>query len=143
VADDPTPGEIARNQSRLESRVETALKNSDDRLADLASKMVPTELWKAEHQDLQREVKELRDELRKALRDAATGWDKTSLERMGVLNGRIDAVAARITEHEKGHAEKGAWSRNRTLTTIGILVTAVASIVAAWVGAVLAAKGVH
>lgn len=143
MADEQTLGEIARNLARLETRVEGALKNSDDRLANLAREMVPTALWKAEHQDLQDEVKQLRDEVRETIRTAAAGWDKTSLERMGVLAGRIDAVAARISEHEKGHAEKGAWSRNRTLTTIGILVGAVASIAAAWIGAVLAAKGVH
>ncbi len=143
MGDEMTLGELARTVNRLEARVERSLKDGDDRLAALASRMVPTDLWKAEHQALQDEVKRLRDEVRETLRAAAAGWDKTSLERMGVLTGRIDALVGRITAHERLHADRGAWSRNRTLTAIGIAVTAAATIAGAWLAAVLAAKGVH
>lgn len=139
MGDDLTLGELARNHTRLETRLDRALKDIDDRLAALAAKMVPAELWKAEHESLEREVRELRDDVREA-----TGRiENTSLERMGVLNGRIDAIGKRISAHEKAHTDQRTWSRSRTLQVVGIAVAAAAAIAAAWVGAILAAKGVH
>lgn len=139
MADEPTLGELSRNLARLESRLERALKDSDDRLAALASKMVPAELWKAEHEALENDVRELRDDVR----EAVARIERTSLERMGVLTEKIDALGRRIGAHEKAHAAGSAWSRSRTLTVIGIVVAAAATIAGAWIAAVLTAKGVH
>lgn len=143
MADDPTLGELARNLARIETHLDRALKNSDDRVANLARDMVPTELWKAEHQQLQDEVKSLRDELREAIRDAVARVNTTSLERKAVLDGQIADLTKKLAGHEKAHAERSTWTRNRTLTTIGIIVGAAATIAGAWIAAVLAAKGVH
>lgn len=139
MGDDLTLGELARNLSRLEGRLDRALKDLDDRLTALAAKMVPSELWKAEHEALEKDVQELRDDVR----EAVGRIERTSLERMGVLNGRIDALGGKLDKHEKAHADGSAWSRSKTLTVIGIIVTAAATIGAAWIAAVLAAKGVH
>lgn len=139
MADEVTLGELARTQAAFERRIEAALKAGDDRHADLAGKMVPTDLWKAEHEALEDDVKELRDDVR----EAVARIERTSLERRAVLDAKIDAVNKRIDAHEKAHAEKSAWSRSKTLTVIGIVVTAAAAIAAAWIGAIVAAKGVH
>jgi hypothetical protein len=130
-----TDGEIKRSFARIEQ----SLKNADDRHADLAGKMVPTALWQAEHEALERNVAELRDDWRQAVDRA----ERTSLERRAVLDAKIDALVKRADEHEKAHAERSAWTRSRTLQAIGIAVTAAAAIAAAWIGAILAAKGVH
>lgn len=139
MADDLTLGELSRRLSAFERRIEGALKAGDDRHANLASKVVPTDLWKAEHEALQAEVKQLRDDIR----EAVARIERTSLERMGVLTARIDALGKRIDDHEKTHADTGAWSRSKKLAVIGILVGAAATIAAAWLAALLAAKGVH
>lgn len=139
MAEDLTLGELSRNHARLEARLDRALKDIDDRLAALASKMVPAELWRAEHEALQRDVRELRDDVR----EATAKIEKTSLERMGVLREKIDALGKRLDGHEKRHTESGAWSRSKKLTVVGILVGAAATIAAAWLAAWLAAKGVH
>ena len=136
MADEPmTDGEIKRSFARIEQ----SLKNADDRHADLAGKMVPTTLWQAEHEALEKDLRELRDDVREAF----ARIERTSLERMGVLNERIDAIGKRITAHEKAHTDQRTWSRSRTLQVVGIAVAAAAAIAAAWVGALLAAKGVH
>ncbi len=139
MPDDLTLGELARNHARIDARLDRSLKDLDDRLAALAARMVPAELWKAEHEALEKDVQELRDDVR----DVVTRIESTSLERMGVLTEKIEALGKRINAHEKAHTEKSAWSRSKTLTVIGIVVTAGATIVGAWVAAVLAAKGVH
>lgn len=139
MADDLTLGELARNLAEFKEGVRQSLKAGDDRHADLAGKMVPTDLWKAEHEALEDDVKELRDDVR----EAVARIERTSLERRAVLDTKIDAVNKRIDAHEKAHADKSAWSRSKTLTVIGIVVTAAAAIAAAWIGAIVAAKGVH
>ncbi len=48
-----------------------------------------------------------------------------------------------MKDHEKSHQSTAAWSRSKTLTAIGIVVGAIATIAGAWIAAVLAAKGVH
>jgi len=136
VADEPmTDGEIKRSFARIE----LSLKNADDRHADLAGKMVPTTLWQAEHKAIEKDLLELREDVRQAVERI----ERTSLERMGVLNDRIDAIGKRIAAHEKAHTDQRTWSRSRTLQVVGIAVAAAAAIAAAWVGAILAAKGVH
>lgn len=139
MPDDLTLGELARNADRLEARLDRALKDLDDRLTALAARMVPSELWKSEHESLEASVQELRDDVR----EAVARIERTSLERMGVLTEKIDALGRRIAAHERAHAEGSAWSRSRTLTVIGIVVAAAATIAGAWIAAVLAAKGVH
>ncbi len=139
MADEVTLGEIARNLADFKSDVRQSLKDGDNRVANLASKMVPSELWKAEHEALEDDVQELRDDVR----EAVARIERTSLERMGVLTEKIDALARRISAHEKAHAAGSAWSRSKTLTVIGIAVTAAATIAGAWIAAVITAKGVH
>lgn len=139
MPDEVTLGEVARNVARLEGRLDKSLKDLDDRLTALAAKMVPAELWKSEHEALEDDVRELRDDVR----DAVARIEHTSLERMGVLTEKIDALGKRIGAHEKAHAVGSAWSRSRTLTVIGIIVAAAATIAGAWIAAVFAAKGVH
>lgn len=139
MGDDLTLGELSRNHSRLEGRLDRALKDLDDRLTGIATKMVPAELWKAEHEALEKDVQELRDDVR----ETVARIERTSLERMGVLTEKIEALNKRIGAHEKTHTDGRAWSRNKTLTVVGIIVTAATTIGAAWIAAVLAAKGVH
>lgn len=143
MPDDLTVGELSRRLDGIERRMEQAFKDSDDRHSKLAREMVPTDLWKAEHVALGDDVKELRDELRAAIRDAAARIDRTSLERMAVLTEKIDALGRRISAHEKTHAAGNAWSRSKTLTVAGIIVTALATVLGAWIAAILTAKGVH
>jgi hypothetical protein len=59
MADDFTPGEIARSIKRLEdaitacgTRSDAAVRATNDRVAELAKSMLPTELWAAEHRAL-------------------------------------------------------------------------------------------
>jgi len=139
VAEDRTLGELARNLADFKRDIRESLKNADDRHADLAGKMVPTSLWQAEHESLERDVAELRDDVRQAVERI----ERTSLERMGVLTEKIDKLDRRIGAHESAHRDSNAWSRSKTLTAIGIAVGAVATVAGAWIAAVLAAKGVH
>lgn len=139
MPDDLTLGELARTQAAFERRVKADLKAVDDRHADLAGKMVPTDLWKAEHEALEADVQHLREDVH----EAVDRIERTSLERMGVLNGRIDSLARWQRTHDETHASSSQWSRNKTLTVVGIIVTALATVVGAWIAAVLAAKGVH
>lgn len=139
MPEDLTLGELARNHDRLEKRLDRALKDLDDRLAALAARMVPAELWKSEHEALEKDVRELRDDVR----DAVARIERTSLERMGVLTDKIEALSKRIGAHEKTHTDGSAWSRSKTLTAVGIIVGAIATIAGAWIAAVFAAKGVH
>jgi len=143
VAEDLTTGELSRRIDELVRRMEQASKDADDRLTKLASDTVPTELWRAQHRSLEDDVKELREEVRVAVRDAASRIDRTSLERMGVLNGRIDAIDKRLRGHERSHAESGAWSRNKKLAVAIAFLGAAATIAGAWIAAALAAGGVH
>jgi hypothetical protein len=136
VGDEPmTDGEIKRNFARLER----GQKDGDDRHAKLAAEMVPTALWKAEHEALQDDVRELRDEVR----ETAKRIERTSLERMGVLTGKIEAVSKRQSAHEKSHADNTSWSRNKKLIVGVGMLGAAATIAAAWIAAALASGGLH
>lgn len=139
MADDLTLGELARNLADFKKDVRQSLKDSDNRVTDLASKMVPTDLWKAEHRALGDDVKHLETDVH----DAVARIERTSLERLANLNDQLAAIRAAQAAHEKAHADQRTWSRSRTLQAIGIAVTAAAAIAAAWIGAIVAAKGVH
>jgi len=139
VGDDLTLGELARSLADFKRDVRESLKNGDNRLADLASKMVPTELWKAEHKALEDDV----EHLETYVREQVARIERTSLERLGNLNAQLAEIRKAQAEHAKAHRDNNAWTRNNTLTTIGIIVTAAATIAGAWIAAVLAAKGVH
>lgn len=136
MGDEPmTDGEIKRNFERLER----GQKDGDDRHAKLAAAMVPTTLWKAEHEALTDDVRELRDEVR----ETAKRVERTSLERMGVLTGKIEGLGKRQSAHERSHADDGNWSRNKKLAVAVALLGAAATLVAAWIAAALAAGGLH
>lgn len=139
MADDLTLGELARNLADFKKDVRQSLKDSDNRVTDLASKMVPTDLWKAEHRALEDDVKHLETDVH----DAVARIERTSLERLANLNDQLAAIRTAQAAHEKAHADQRTWSRSRTLQAIGIAVTAAAAIAAAWIGAIVAAKGVH
>lgn len=78
MADEMTPGEIARTFDR----VEAGQRATNDRLADLAKSMVPTELWAAEHRALKEDVSHLEH-------DTLTGF------------ARAEASVARLEESMK------------------------------------------
>lgn len=139
MADDPTLGELSRNIKRVEDRLESSSKNGDDRLTKLAAEMVPTELWRAQHQSLGDDVKDLKD----YVRDGFDRIERTSLERKANLDAQITAIRKAQEAHARSHAEKASWSRSKTLTVIGITVGAAATVAGAWIAAVLAAGGVH
>lgn len=132
MADEVTLGEIARNQAAFERRVEAALKAGDDRVAQLAKDMVPTVLWQAEHE---------------SLGDKVARHERDARETQGRIEREIKALRKAQEDHAEAHrqAEKdsAAWSRKKTVAVIGIIVGAVASVVGAWIAAVLAAGGVH
>jgi hypothetical protein len=135
VADEMTPGETRRSFERIERQQ----KASDDRLGELARQMVPTELWAAEH----RAALERIERQEKDARNTASLIERTSQERMKMILGQIAEVRDALTEHKKAHADNSNWSRNKKLTAVGIAVGAAATIAAAWIAALLAAKGVH
>lgn len=139
MADEVTLGELARNLADLKEGLRQSLKDGDNRVADLASKMVPTELWKAEHRALEEDVKHLEADVR----DAVARLERTSLERLANLNGQLAAIRKAQAAHEAAHRESSAWSRKKTMGVIGIIVGAIASVVGAWIAAALAAGGVH
>lgn len=106
MADDETLGEVSRNVARLERRVEAGQRDTDNRIADLASKMVPTSLWAAQHEALERTVAELRT-------DMTTGFERverTSQERKSALE-KADAANAKAIKEVKDAQETRARGR--------------------------------
>lgn len=138
MADDLTPGEIRRSLERIEAAQRDAHRAIDDRLADLARKTVPVELWAAEHKALGEDVKHLEGDFH----EAVDRIERTSQERMATLRAEIKAVRTAQSDHEQQHRESGQWSRSRTLTVIAIVVGATATLVGAYIAAYAAAKGV-
>lgn len=132
MADDETLGEVSRNVARLERRVESGQRDTDNRLANLAKDMVPHGLWAAEHKALDEKVSRHEREARDI---------QTRLER------EIADVRKAQAEHAKAHrqaeSDAAAWSRKKTLTVVGIIVAALATVAGAWIAAVMAAGGVH
>ena len=139
MADDMTPGEIRRTLERLEQQQKAAHRASDDRLANLAQQMVPAALFGVEHKALGDEVKHLAEDVREGFARVEKAMDT----RFAATATQIAAVVKAQEDHEEAHQDRAQWSRNKTLTVIGIVVTAVATIAAAWIAAVLAAKGVR
>jgi predicted nucleic acid-binding Zn-ribbon protein len=134
-----SPGEVRRTLERIERAQSEAQKASDDRMSELARKTVPAELWAAQHRALEERVarneqdaREARDRIERAVdaRFVATGKE-------------IAAVVKAFEDHEEDHQAQATWSRSKTLTVVGIAVGAIATIAAAWITALLAAKGVH
>lgn len=138
MADDLTPGEIRRTLDRIERQQQDTQRAMDDRVTKLAADMVPTSLWAAEHKALADDVRDLASDMQQAV----TRIEATSLERMQTLRGEIKSVRQAQQDHAKVHEAAGAWSRSKTLTVVGIVVGAAATLAAAWIAAVLAAKGV-
>ena len=136
--DDMTPGEIRRSIERIERSHQDGQRAVDDRLAEVARKSVPLELWAAEHKALGDDVKHLESDFREAVERI----ERTSQERMTTLRGEIKTIRTAQSDHEKQHRESGAWSRSRTLTVIAIIVGASATIIGAWIAAFAAAGGV-
>lgn len=139
MADEMTPGEIRRTFDRIERDHKESQKAADDRLTELARKMVPTELWQSEHRALGEDVKHLESDLREAVERT----EKTSQERMTTLRGEIAVVRKAQAAHEAGHRDLGAWSRSKKLAVGAALIGASATLIAVWIAAVLAAKGVR
>jgi hypothetical protein len=142
VADDMTPGEIRRNFER----VEHALKDGDDRHADLARRMVPTELWSAEHRAVLDRIAHQEEDAR----ETAVRIEKISQERMAGLRAEIATVRDAVAEvrkahaqHTKAHETDSNWSRSKRLTVVAIVAGAAATLVGAWIAAFAAAGGVR
>lgn len=132
MADEITPGETRRWLERIERRMERGQKDTDDRMTALAKDMVPTVLWQAEHE---------------ALDDKVARHERDARETQARIEREIAALHKAQDEHARAHqhAEENAaaWSRKKTMGVIGIVVGAIASVVGAWIAAVLAAGGVH
>jgi hypothetical protein len=138
VADDMTPGEMRRTLERLEQAQKDANKASDDRLATLAQQTVPAALWASEHKALADDVTHLATDFR----DEVARIERTSQERMATLRNEIGVIRKAQAAHEATHRDNASWSRSKTLTVIAIVVGASATLLGAWIAAVLAAKGV-
>ena len=93
MADDMTPGEIRRSIDRIEGSQREAHKAIDDRLAEVARKSVPVELWQSEQKALADDVKHLESDFR----DAVDRIERTSQERMTTLRGEIGTVRSPST----------------------------------------------
>jgi chromosome segregation ATPase len=139
VADEMTPGEIRRSLDRIEGAQRDAHKAIDDRLAEVAHKSVPLELWAAEHKSLGDDVKHLESDFR----DAVDRIERTSQERMQTLRTEIGVIRKAQAAHEAMHRDSNQWSRSKTLTLIGIVVAAAATLVGAYIAAFAAAGGVR
>jgi hypothetical protein len=141
-----TPGEVKRTFARIEQSQREAHQAIDDRLANLAQQMVPASLWASEHKALADDVRHLESDVREGFERA----ERTSQERMGTLRGEITGVRGEVAgvrkaqaKHEEGHRDLGTWSRNKKLAVTVALIGASATLIAVWIAAVLAAKGVR
>lgn len=134
MADELTPGEIKRTFDR----VEAAQRATNDRLAEQARQMVPSEVWAAQHRALVDRI--TRNE--QDARDARDRIEHAMDARFTTVGKEIASGVKAMEEHERAHTESTAWSRNRVLAAIGITVGAIATLAGAWIAAVLAAKGV-
>ena len=145
MADDFTPGEFRRALDRLEQAQRDGQRAVDDRITKLAGDMLRTEVWTAEHKALVDDVRHLEADM-----VAATARiEATSQERMATLRSETKAVRADVAavraaqaDHIKQHETDNSWSRSKTLTIIGIIAAASATIIGAWIAAFAAAGGV-
>lgn len=140
-----TPGEIRRAIDRLEQTHRDGQRAVDDRLTRLAADMVPTTLWAAEHKALADDVRHLESDMQTAAaRIEATSQERMATLRSEIAGARADTAAVRKAqrEHAAEHAADHSWSRSKTLTIIGIVAAASATIIGAWIAAFAAAGGV-
>ncbi len=130
--DDVTLGELHRTLDRLERRVDSGQRATDDRITQIASQMVPHSLWAAEH-------KAIEDTVAEAKADMQAGFERVeraSQERKGVLERKDAELAKEIAEVRKEVAsDRVARERARPgnlanwLTGAGVLVALIALIV--------------
>jgi hypothetical protein len=139
MPDDMTPGEVRRTLERIEQTQKDSNRAHDDRISELARKAVPAELWAAEQKNITERIEHGEHDHAEAL----TRLEDRSLERFTTVQNELAAIRGDLRDHEQLHKDSTAWSRNRVLTTIGIAVTAIATLAGAWIAAVIAAKGVH
>lgn len=139
MADDPTPGELARNLEDLKRDVRESLKDGDNRLAKLASEKVSTDLWLAEQRADRERIARQED----SARETAARIERTAQERLTMLTGQIADVREAQEAHEKSHTDNTSWSRSKKLAVAVAFLGAAATIAAAWIAAALAAGGVH
>jgi predicted nuclease with TOPRIM domain len=146
VADEMSPGEIRRTLERMDRAQHDSQRAVDDRITKLATEMVPTSLWSAEHKALMDDVRHLADDWR----EATDRIERTSQERMATLRTEISGVRGEVAavrkaqdQHAKAHESDRSWSRSKTLTVIAIVVGAAATLVGAYIAAFAAAGGVR
>lgn len=128
MAEDLTLGEVARNLDRL-----------DKAQRQLATDTVPAKQYELAHQALvdriERHERDARDIQKRMERDIEN--------RFTAVGKEIAAVVKSVEDHEESHENRASWSRSKTLTVITTILLAAATIVGAWIAAVIAAKGVH
>lgn len=147
MADEVTLGELHRRLARLETQLETGQRARDDRLANLASQMVPTALWQAEHKSLQDDLTEHvrqagidRDRVERAIADAAKRHERD----LKALRDDTDKQIAGL-RHELAQkaAKRTEWSRQVKIAVFGMGGAVLAALLGAWVTALLTAKGIR
>lgn len=135
MADDPmTPGEVKRTFDRQDS----AIRATNDRLADLAKSMVPTELWAAEHRALEDKLAHLERDTLNGLsrienaageRHKAIGREIRDLKELverEIEDVREDLKALqehRRQEHEQSSSRLIAWVA--ALAAVGLLIATI------------------
>jgi hypothetical protein len=146
VADDFTSGEVRRTLERIQDTQKDAHRAIDDRISELARKTVPAEVHAAEMRAVNDDVKHLDSDMH----DAVALIERTSQERMATLRSEIagvrtDAAGVRKAQakHEENHRDLGQWSRTKKLAVTVALIGASATLIAVWIAAILAAKGVR
>jgi hypothetical protein len=150
AADEMTPGEIRRTFDRQDAaireagnRADAAVRATNDRVAELAKSVVPTELWAAEHRSLKDDVTHLEH-------DMLSGFarlEATAAERHQALGREVRDVKTLIetevndlrTEIKTMRDERAKRSVNTWQITIA-LIAALAAVALVVVG-VLQAGG--
>ena len=131
MADDLSNGEIRRWLERTDRQMQAGQKATDDRLAQLASQMVPTSLWAAEHKALEDTVAELRADMK-------TGFERienTSRERKAVLekadaeNAAAISAVRRMVEDERAGRDKSRPAIVANWITVSGVLVALAALV--------------
>lgn len=123
--DDVTLGEIRRSLERLERRVENGQRDTDNRITQLASQMVPHSLWAAEHKALEDTVAELRVDTKAAFDRV----ERTSQERKGVLERQIKEIADGQSQRTRGRTGTVAnWiAAAGVVISVGLLIATLLS----------------
>lgn len=149
--DDWTPGEIKRTVQRLDAAIKQGCDRSDasvratnDRLAELAKSMVPTELWAAEQ-------RALKDDLAHLEHDMTAGFarvESTAAERHRAVGREIRDVKTLIETEVadlRGDVKTLREERSkRSATTWQIVLSLIAALAAvALVVATVVSSGGH